>query len=203
MKKPAAILNSFFGRGRRVSWVVIGLGNPGKRYERTRHNVGHVCVERVAEQNSISMARHRRLAVVGEGEIRGHRVALAKTRTFVNTSGAAVTSLMARYRASPRELLVVLDDMDLPAGGVRLKPGGGSGGHNGLKSIIQTLGTQEFARLRIGIGRPGGGDDEVQHVLGTMSAQDRGRVDSGVERAAEAVDCLLAEGVDAAMNRFN
>ena len=203
MKTPMALLDSLFGRGKRVSWVVLGLGNPGERYEGTRHNVGQLCVDRVARQNSISISRRRSLASVGEGEFRGHAVALAKSRTFVNVSGRAATSLLARYRASPAELLVILDDMDLPAGRMRLRSGGGSGGHNGLKSIIQALGTQEFARLRIGIGRPGPGNDEVQHVLGPMSAEDRGLVDSAIDRAVEAVVCLVTEGIDEAMNRFN
>jgi PTH1 family peptidyl-tRNA hydrolase len=157
----------------------------------------------VAEQSSIRLSKRRRLALVGEGEIGGRAVTLARSRTFVNISGQAVTSLLARYRSSAAELLVIYDDMDLPAGRMRLRPHGGSGGHNGLKSIIGSLGTQEFPRLKIGIGRPASGDDEVRHVLGRMSTDDRTRVEAAVERAAQAVVCLLTEGIDVAMSRYN
>ena len=205
-KKRWAILDTLFGGRRRqgrLPLLVVGLGNPGERYEGTRHNVGQWCLDRVASEGSISISRRRRLAVVGQGEIAGRPVVLARPRTFVNDSGRAVTSLLARYRAAAADLLVIHDDMDLPPGKVRLRPSGGSGGHKGMRSIIDAVGTQEFARLRIGIGRPSTVEDEIEHVLGTMSAQDRSLVDSAVERAAQAVVCILAEGIDVAMSRFN
>lgn len=197
------ILDSLLGWRRQPSKLVMGLGNPGDQYERTRHNVGFWCLDRVAGDSSIPISTRHRLAVLGEGRIGGQSVTLAKPRTFVNESGRAVTSLMARYRASVDDLLVVYDDMDLSPGKIRLRPQGGPGGHNGMRSIIEALGTQNFARLRIGIGRPAPEDDDVGHVLGTMPSDDREMVDQAIDRAAQAVVCLLAEGVDEAMSRFN
>lgn len=183
--------------------LVVGLGNPGEQYQKTRHNVGFWCIDRLAEQHSIKMNRRNRLALTGEGRIGVEDVALAKPRTFVNESGQAVTSLMARYRASAADLLVVYDDMDLPAGKIRLRPNGGPGGHNGIKSIIGALGTQGFARLRVGVGRPGPGDDQIEHVLGRANAEEQSLVDAAVETAVEVIACYLSEGVETAMNRYN
>ena len=197
------ILDSILGRRRRPSKLVVGLGNPGGQYARTRHNVGFWCLDRLAGESSIPISKRHRLAVLGEGEIGGQAVALAKPRTFVNESGRAVTSLMARYRARIDDLLIVYDDMDLSPGKMRLRPQGGPGGHNGMRSIIEALGTQKFARLRIGIGRPAHDDDDVGHVLGTMPSDDRELVGQAIERAAQAIVCLLTEGVDEAMSRFN
>jgi PTH1 family peptidyl-tRNA hydrolase len=183
--------------------LVVGLGNPGRQYANMRHNVGFWCVERLARESSIAFTRRRRHAVSGEGTIGGVPVVLAKPRTFVNDSGRAITSLLARYGASPADLLVVYDDMDLPQGELRLRPSGSAGGHNGMKSILEAIGTQSFARLRIGIGRPPVGVDEVEYVLGAMAPEERKRADEVVERATQAVICTLAEGIDVAMNRFN
>ena len=188
------------GGGRRI---VIGLGNPGKEYAATRHNVGHWCIDRLAELHSTGRFRRSRLAEVAEATIGGQRVVLAKPRTYVNVSGRAVTSLMTKYRATPGDLLVVYDEMDLPVGSIRLRARGGSGGHNGMKSIIDAVGTQEFPRLRIGVGRPARSGDEVGHVLGAMPRQERGRVEDAVSRAAEAIEAVLSDGVAEAMNRFN
>jgi PTH1 family peptidyl-tRNA hydrolase len=168
-----------------------------------RHNVGFWCVERLAKESSIALSRRRRHTVSGEGTIEDVPVVLAEPRTFVNNSGRAITSLLALYGASPADLLVVYDDMDLPQGEMRLRPSGSNGGHNGMKSIIEAIGTQRFARLRIGIGRPPMGVDEVDYVLGTMAPQDRKKTDEVVGRAVQAVICTLAEGIDVAMNRFN
>jgi PTH1 family peptidyl-tRNA hydrolase len=183
--------------------IVVGLGNPGRKYARTRHNVGFWCVERLAKDGSIAFSQRRQRAVIGEGVLEGVRVALAKPRTFVNNSGEAIRYLLARYRASPAELLVVYDEMDLAPGHLRLRHRGSAGGHNGMRSIIESIGVQDFARLRVGIGRPPVGVDEVTHVLGTMAAEERDQADKAVERAAQAIRCALAEGIDVAMNRFN
>jgi PTH1 family peptidyl-tRNA hydrolase len=196
-----SILGSRRPKGRRG--LVVGLGNPGQQYEKTRHNVGFWCIDRLGEQHSIKINRRSRLALTGEGRIEDEDIVLAKPRTYVNESGQAVTSLMARYRASASDLLVVYDDMDLPAGKIRLRPNGGPGGHNGIKSIIGSLGTQGFARLRVGVGRPGPGDDQIEHVLGRASTEDQGLVDAAVETAVEVIACYLSEGVETAMNRYN
>ena len=190
-------------QGGTASKLVVGLGNPGAEYAGTRHNVGFWCVDHLAKASSITLSRRHRLVVVGEGVVSGVPVALAKPRTFVNNSGRAITSLLARYKAAPSDLLVVYDDMALPVGRMRVRARGSSGGHNGMKSIIEATGTQNFARVRIGIGRPEGRVDEVEHVLGRLSREEQHAVEGAVERAAEAVVCALAEGIEVAMNRFN
>ncbi len=183
--------------------LVVGLGNPGPEYARTRHNVGFWCVERLAKEGAITFSRRHRLAAMGEGVIAGKPVALAKPKTFVNNSGQAIASILARYRASPANLLVVCDDMNLPLGTLRVRPRGSAGGHNGMKSIIAAIGTQEFARVRIGIGRPQPGVDQVGYVLGRMSPEEQSQAHEALGRAVQAVICVLNEGIDAAMNRFN
>ena len=183
--------------------IVVGLGNPGSEYAQTRHNVGAWCVDRIAKDYAITMSRRHRTSLIGEGVIDGRRVALARPRTFVNLSGRSATYLLARYRVPSKRLLVIYDEMDLAPGTIRLRPGGSGGGHNGIKSIIAALGTQEFPRLRVGIGRPEPGADRVDYVLGTMSPDERGAVDDSIGRAVQAVVTLLTEGIDVAMNRFN
>ena len=193
-------------RGRRSvrpSRVIVGLGNPGDDYIGTRHNVGFWCVDHLAAANSISLSDRRRKAVVGAGTIAGEQVVLVKPRTFVNRSGEAVAYLLARYKVSPRDLLVIHDDMDLPSGKLRLRPGGSAGGHKGMKSIIQAIGTQDFPRLRMGIGRPSEGMDEIGHVLGAMSMEEREAVERALELASQAVVAVLTEGISQAMNRYN
>mgnify|MGYP006166283857 FL=1 len=190
-------------RSQRRRGLVVGLGNPGDQYEKTRHNVGFWCVDRMGEEYSIKVGGRHRLVLTGEGRIGAEDVVLAKPRTYVNESGKAVTSLMTRYRTTASDLIVVYDDMDLPAGKIRLRPDGGAGGHNGIKSIIGALGTQGFARLRVGVGRPGAGDDQIEHVLGRANAEDQSLVNAAVETAVEVIACFLSEGVDTAMNRYN
>ena len=202
-----AILNALLGpRGQLLeppARIVVGLGNPGGQYAETRHNIGFWCVDRLARDRSITLDRRHRSALVGEGAIEGHRVVLAKPRTFVNRSGQTVSYLLARYRVSPKKLLVIYDDMDLPVGKIRLRLDGGAGGHNGMKSIIETVGSQDFPRLRVGIGRPPSGSAQVEYVLGNMSNGERKLADEGVERAVEAVECVVGDGITVAMNRFN
>ena len=183
--------------------VIVGLGNPGNQYAHARHNVGFRCVDRIAASHSIALSRRNRSAIIGEGIIEGHAVVLAKPRTFVNRSGEAITYLLSRFRVSPRDLLVVYDDIALPLGRMRLRPDGGAGGHNGIKSIIDSVGTQDFPRLRIGIGSPPEGSDQIEYVLGTMSDDERKIADETLEQAAQAVVSTLTDGITVAMNRFN
>ena len=154
--------------------LVVGLGNPGDRYRDTRHNVGFRCVDRIAGDHAIELSRRQRRALIGEGVIDGHPVVVARPRTFVNRSGEAVAYLLTRYAATPDRLLVVYDDMDLPLGKLRLRPSGSAGGHNGIKSIIDAVGTREFPRLRIGIGRPARGVDQVGPRAGGHAARGPG-----------------------------
>lgn len=201
--KLEAVFGMHKGQPEPPSYVIVGLGNPGSEYAQTRHNVGFWCVDRIARAHSIALSRSHRTVLAGEGVMEGHRVALAKPRTYVNRSGQAITYLLARYKVSPQELLVIYDDMALPLGKVRMRTKGSAGGHNGVQSVIEALGTQEFPRLRVGIGQPPAGSEPVAYVLGTMSPEERKEANEAVERVAQAVAALLAEGITVAMDRFN
>lgn len=186
--------------------LVVGLGNPGAEYAGTRHNIGFAVVEQVASRYEGSFKRKLRFsAAVAEAVVGGSKTVLAKPQTFMNRSGLAVASLVGWLKVAPAELLVVVDDADLPLGQLRLREAGGSGGHNGLRSIIEALGgSEEFARLRVGIGRTGPvGADISNHVLGRFAPAEREAAAQAVDVAAEAVECCLKEGLTAAMNRFN
>ena len=186
--------------------LIIGLGNPGKEYARNRHNVGFQCLDYFARRHKIEIKerrwRDRSLrARFGTGEINGAAVALAKPATFMNLSGQAVSQMMHRFKAALSDIIVICDDMDLPLGKVRIRPQGGSGGHKGLASIINAIGSDAFIRIRIGIGRPD--NDEVSFVLGNFSPEDRQAIDKAVAQVCDAVDCILSEGIDSAMNQYN
>ncbi len=183
--------------------IVVGLGNPGPRYARTRHNAGWWLVDLLAKKYGIEVGRAHSVTRLGIGAIGNHTVALAKPRTHVNGSGAAVRYLLARFRTTQERLLIVYDETALPPGRLRLRPRGGAAGHNGIKSIIETLGNQDFARLRIGVGRPPPGGDMIGWVLGEMSSEDQELVDDAIARAADSILYLLDEGVDRTMNRMN
>jgi len=182
--------------------LVVGLGNPGPAYAHNRHNVGFCLVEALAREHGLTFARRQFRALVAGGTIARQAVLLAKPLTFMNLSGTAVGSLMRFYKLAPADLLVAYDDLDLPAGRVRLRPGGGSGGHKGMASIVERLGTEEFGRLRIGIGRPPFGD-AVDYVLQDFSRDEAGEIERAIERACQATLVWLQEGIEAAMNRFN
>ena len=198
-----AVLGLRRGRAEPPARIIVGLGNPGEQYVETRHNVGFRCVDRVARDHSIAYSRRHSSALMGEGEIEGHRVVLAKPRTFVNRSGQAIAYLLARYRVSPQELLVICDDMDLPLGKLRLRSKGSAGGHNGIESIGDVVDTQDFPRLRVGIGRPPVDTDQIEYVLGTISEDEQNAVDEAVERVAQVVVSVLTDGIAVAMNKFN
>ena len=185
------------------SLVIVGLGNPGPEYAGTRHNAGFWCIDALADKHGITLERRNRSAVIGEGEIEGRRVALVKPRTYVNRSGATISYLKARYSMPIDRLLIVYDDINLAPGKLRLRRRGSAGGHNGIKSVIEAAGSQDFPRLRIGVGRPPEGTGQVEHVIGPMDPEEREVVDEAVERAADAVACLLSEGIDETMSRYN
>ena len=183
-------------------FAVIGLGNPGAEYANTRHNVGFRCVDMLSERHGVRLKPRGKYYLAEVVTIHQKSVALAKPLTFVNRSGLALREIAAEYGLEPSDMLVVYDEMDLDPGVLRVRPKGGSGGHNGIKSIIETLSTQEFPRVRIGVGRPSRGG-AVKHVLGRASQRDAELINEGIERATDAVCAVLAEGVDSAMNRFN
>ena len=187
----------------RPDLIVVGLGNPEPHYARTRHNAGWWLIDLLAEKYDISVGRAHSTTRLGVGSVGEYTVALAKPRTHVNGSGAAIRYLLARFRTTQDRLLIVYDETALPPGKLRLRPRGSAAGHNGVKSIIETLGNQDFARLRIGVGHPPTGTDMVGWVLGEMSEQDQDLVDDAVSRATESILYLLEEGVDVAMNKVN
>jgi peptidyl-tRNA hydrolase, PTH1 family len=187
--------------------LIVGLGNPGQEYSANRHNIGFLCLNYLARQQHISLDKKQGKARVGMGDISGTQVVLAKPQTYMNASGIAVMHLLGKYKLTPNDLIVIHDDLDLPLGKIRIRWGSGAGGHNGIKSVIGSLGTQDFTRVRVGISRPQVGDVEeetiVDYVLGDFDTDDRKLVDETIKRVGEAVLCLLSEDLTAAMNKFN
>ena len=183
--------------------IVVGLGNPGPRYQSSRHNIGFRCVDLLATRWGIPFNDRRAKALLAQGFLHGERVVLAKPRTFMNNSGEAVEYLLARFGGSPGDLLVVYDDMELPLGALRLRAAGSGGAHNGMRSIIGTAQTQGIPRLRIGIGPPPPGQETIPYVLGGFEPGEEKTVAQSLTNAADAVDSILAESIDTAMNRFN
>jgi PTH1 family peptidyl-tRNA hydrolase len=182
--------------------AVIGLGNPGKRYDGTRHNVGFDVIDKLAGDLGADVTRRRFNARIGETVCDGERVVLVKPQTFMNDSGRSAQGVVAWYKLGLDELLVVCDDLDIEFGTLRLRRKGSSGGHNGLKSIARTLGSTEFPRLRIGVGRPRP-DEAIDFVLSRFASAEREAIDEAVDRAAEAARSWVIDGMDASMNRFN
>jgi len=183
--------------------LIVGLGNPGPRYANNRHNVGFQCLDRLAQAHGLAFQRRENKALLARGQIAGVEVILAKPQTYVNLSGQAVERLARSYQVPLEDILVIYDDMDLPLGRIRLRPGGGAGGHKGVRSIIEHLGSRDFPRLRVGIGRPPGRMDPVDYVLGDFTPEERPVIEEVYERAIAAVECWLREGIVAAMNRYN
>ncbi|HEX75051.1 MAG TPA: aminoacyl-tRNA hydrolase [Dehalococcoidia bacterium] len=191
--------------------LIVGLGNPGKAYAHNRHNIGFRCINYLAKLHSIPAKQRQCRSQVGGGEVAGTESLLVKPKTFVNQSGEAVSCLMRRYKASPQDLLVICDDLDLPLGRLRLRQGGSSGGHKGIDSIIAVLGSQDFCRIKVGIGRPVRDDgapvtDEdiiVGYVLSDFTSQEEEMIKPAIATVAEAIKCTITEGITAAMNKFN
>ena len=183
--------------------LLVGLGNPGARYSSTRHNVGFRFIDLMAKRAEIRLSERRAKAVLGRGRIAGHDVVLAKPRTFMNNSGEGIKYLLARFGGRPSDLLVVYDEMALPTGRIRLRAAGSHAGHNGIRSIISTVQTEEFPRLRIGVGQPSQGAESIPHVLGRFSKEEEPLIARAVQDAVSAVRCMLEENIDIAMNRYN
>ncbi len=183
--------------------IVLGLGNPGRSFTRSRHNAGFWCLDALAERYGIRLRQRGRHAIFAEGTLEGTPAVLAKSRTYMNQSGAAARYLLDRFHATPEELLVVHDEMDLPVGTLRLRASGGAAGHHGIESIIAAVGTQGFPRLRIGAGRPANHGDAISHVLGPFTSLEAEVMRGTLERAVEAVACAVQLDLETAMNRFN
>lgn len=184
-------------------FLIVGLGNPGKEYDKTRHNVGYDAVDRLAETNSIKVDRIKFRALTGEGTISGKRVILMKPLTYMNNSGIAVREAIEYYKLSVEDLIVVVDDIDIEFGSTRIRKKGSAGSHNGMKSIISHLKRDDFTRIKLGIGKKPAEWDLADFVLSRFSTDERKEVDKMVIKAAEAVETILKEGIDAAMNSFN
>lgn len=189
--------------GQSPSFLVVGLGNPGPRYAANRHNAGFQCVELLARAHDLSFGRLQHRARVATGTIAERRVVLAKPLTYMNLSGRAVGPLVRWYKVPLGQLMVIYDDLDLPLGAIRLRPAGGAGGHKGVGSIVAALGSEEFPRLRVGIGRPPAGWDPADYVLSDFTADELPLFHNAAETAAQAIECWLTDGLVPAMNRFN
>ena len=182
--------------------LIVGLGNPGDRYASTRHNIGFMALDRIAQAYGIAVGKKGFQSLHGSGKVGECKVILVKPQTFMNRSGEAVGEVAAYFRISPCDMLVIYDDIDLPFGRLRVRGGGGSGGQRGMASIISTLGTDEFPRVRVGIGRPEGGDVSG-YVLSAFNSDERKVLDTVVGRVADAVETFCVSGVIEAMDRFN
>ncbi len=183
--------------------LIVGLGNPDRRYRGTRHNVGWDVVDRLATRWRISVEDEEGWAKVGRGQRASRRVLLAKPQTYVNLSGVAVRDLQRRHHVNVKDIYVIVDDMDLPLGRLRIRPKGGPGGHKGLRSVIDALGSEVFPRIRVGVGRPPQGQDPADFVLTKFAASERGIIDAALDRAVEAIDVAVTQGLAAAMNQVN
>jgi PTH1 family peptidyl-tRNA hydrolase len=191
-------------KGTPFDWLVIGLGNPGKQYARSRHNVGEECVRLLAQRHDANFKAGRDQSEVAESRFGDERVVLAFPLTYMNESGQAASALVRRYKIeTPEQIIVVQDELDLPPGALKLKAGGGLAGHNGLRSLTQHLKTQDYLRVRIGVGKPPGKQHGAGHVLNKVPQRERELLDVAVAEAADAVEAIIANGIDAAMQVFN
>ncbi|MFC4561951.1 aminoacyl-tRNA hydrolase [Nocardiopsis mangrovi] len=184
-------------------WLVVGLGNPGPGYAGNRHNIGFMVVEALAARRGERWKAHKTRAEIAEARFDGVPVVLAKPRTYMNLSGGPVAGLAGFYKVPPERIVVIHDELDIPYGALRLKRGGGAGGHNGLRSITQSLSVPDYLRVRVGIGRPPGRMDAAAFVLKDFSSVERKELDLNIERAADAVETVLADGLDRAQNIYH
>ncbi len=191
--------------------LIVGLGNPGRGYANSLHNVGFMCVNYFARKNKIRFDREQGKARIGRGEVAGVKVVVARPHTYMNRSGESVIRLVKKYKVKLDDLLVVYDDMDLPLGKIRIRTGGSSGGHKGAESIIAELGSQDFSRLRVGIGRPIATEglpedtnaDIVTYLLSELPPEEKKAINHVLPRVGEAIRCIITEDLTAAMNKYN
>ena len=183
-------------------FVIAGLGNPGRKYENTRHNMGFLTVDRLAEKHNIKVSKIKHKALIGDGIISGRRVLLVKPQTYMNLSGDSLREVMSYYNVDIQDLIVIYDDLDLETGALRIRKKGSAGSHNGMKSVVNQLQSQDFPRIRIGIGKSGGLDWK-DFVTGKVGKQEGDILAETIARAADAVECILEKGIDRAMNEYN
>ena len=185
------------------TYVIVGLGNPGKEYADTRHNMGYKAIDVLSSDENIEIRRNKFHSLIGQGRIAGKKVILVKPETYMNRSGIAVRESAMYFNVAPENLIVIYDDIDLPSGSIRIRKSGGAGTHNGMKSVVEQLGTKDFVRIRIGVGAAEAGEDLVNRVIGEVPAAERELLQKAASEAATAVKDIIAIGVDNAMNRHN
>jgi PTH1 family peptidyl-tRNA hydrolase len=187
--------------------LIVGLGNPGRSYARNRHNIGFICLNRFARTQGIKFDRKKGLARIGTGKVADNEVVLARPQTFMNNSGRSLSRLIKKFNIDLKDLIVIHDDLDLPPAKIRISHGSGSGGHKGINSIIQEIGSQDFIRLRVGIGRPDkpqiSEDDIIDYVLSDFTPAEKKVIDKIIPKVSAAILCLLTEGLTPTMNKFN
>lgn len=183
--------------------LIVGLGNPGREYANTRHNIGFRAIDQLSQQYSIPLNQKKHKAIYGSGYIEGQKVILAQPQTYMNLSGESVRELVDFYKIEPEDVIVIFDDISLPVGQLRLRKKGSAGGHNGIKNIIAHLGSQDFPRIKIGVGEKPAGWDLKDHVLGAFSKEDEPLVKESIENAADACKIMLTDGIESAMNLYN
>lgn len=186
-----------------VPYLIVGLGNPGKEYEKNRHNVGFMVIDQVIDKFGFTGRKIKSKAIIVEGYVGGKKILLVKPQTFMNLSGEAISSLVRFYKVPFNQIVVIHDDIDLPFGSFRIRPGGGAGGQKGVASIIQRLGTQEFARIRIGVGRPPGRMDAATYVLKNFHGEELKELPFVTNDVVSAIRVFIEEELDSAMNQFN
>lgn len=183
-------------------YVIVGLGNPGLKYAKTRHNMGFMAIDRLAEMIGVKVNKLKFKSKVGDGNIAGHKVVLVKPQTYMNLSGQAVREIMDFYKIEHDHLIVIYDDLDIDTGSIRIRPKGSAGTHNGMKSIVGQLGYDDFPRIRVGIGKERQGDT-IGFVIGKVAKEDKKVLQDSIDRAAKSAISIIEEGVDRAMNRYN
>ena len=184
-------------------YLIVGLGNPEEEYNKTRHNMGFNTINKISQKYNIDVKQNKFQALYGSGIIENKKVILLKPQTYMNLSGNSVKEVVDFYKIEKEKILVIYDDMDIEPGKIKIRKKGSAGGHNGMKSIIQMIGTEEFLRIRVGIGRPIHNGDEINYVIGAIPEEELKRLDEGTEKAQKAVEEILKNGVDSAMNKYN
>lgn len=193
----------FDNKSAAVEWLVAGLGNPGQKYANTRHNMGFLTVDLLAEREGVKLNKVKFKSAYNILKLAGAKCLVMKPQTYMNLSGEAVGEAARFYKIPPERVLIIYDDVSLPVGKLRVRPAGSAGGHNGIKSVIAHLGTQDFPRIKIGTGAPGGDGDMIDWVIGVPSQKDREILLESFRRAIEAAECIIAHGCQRAMNDFN
>ncbi|MCI8273754.1 MAG: aminoacyl-tRNA hydrolase [Clostridia bacterium] len=184
-------------------YLIVGLGNPEEEYDKTRHNMGFNTINKIAEKCNIELKRKKFQGLYENCIIEGKKVILLKPQTYMNLSGDCIKEFVDFYKIDPEKILIIYDDMDIEPGNIKARKKGSSGGHNGIKSIIYRLGTEEFSRIRIGIGRPTTEEDRIEYVIGAIPEEEISKLKKGTEKAVECIEEILRNGIDIAMNKFN